>query len=47
MDRLENNSLIVNLTQEQINKEIEIGKKLKKIAEFKQFLKDTDYQAIK
>lgn len=36
-----------NLTQEQINAEIELGKKVRRISELKQKLTDTDYKAIK
>lgn len=38
---------MLNLTEEQIKQEIEIGKKLNKISQLKQYLSDTDYKAIK
>ena len=38
---------MINLTNEQIVQELELGKKLKKISELKQKLAETDYVCLK
>ena len=38
---------MINLTNEQIAQELELGKKLKKISELKQKLAETDYKCLK
>lgn len=38
---------MINLTNEQIEQELELGKKIKKILELKQKLAETDYKCLK